>query len=221
MLAAGSLHKRRVIRSLLPTACSLALVACGSNGSGASDDSQAAAPVENAAGPASAASHLPRVLAAMAVLLADPASALYTNLRDGSVGSICGSVAVPRPDGTHAPPVPFVVTPDGLALVSATPRLAWDAPEDPFPTAYARWCATPEELDAMRAAIAASPAPPPPEEPPPAEELPEDDPAPQAPPPPSRPRVARPPARPPTTRPEPPADPNDVSFTNAVRRPDE
>ncbi|HEX8217318.1 MAG TPA: hypothetical protein VF577_07625 [Allosphingosinicella sp.] len=201
----------------------LALAACGSDGSGASGNNQAIAPTDNGAAAAPATDPMPRILTAMATLLADPASALYSSLREGSVGSICGAIAVPQPGGAHAAPVPFVVTPGGEALVSATAHLAWDAPEDPFPTAYARYCATPEELEAMRAAIAASPAPPPPEEPPPAEDLPLDEaiPAPVPVPPPPRPRLTRPPAQPPAARPEPPSDPNDVSFVNAVRRPDQ
>ena len=208
------------MRTLLATAALLALAACGSDG--AADDNQAAAPAGNAAAAAAGARLMPRVTAAMAVLLADPASALYSGVREGSAGSVCGSIAVPRTDGTHSPPVPFVVTPEGVALLSATPQLGWDAPEDPFPPAYARWCATPEELEEMRARIAASPAPPPPDEelPPPAEELPlEDQPAPP-PPPKAETRVPPPPPRPPVT-PWEPADPNDVSFTNQVRRPDQ
>lgn len=219
MIVGRSGQKRQTMRFLLSALSGFALAACGSNGNGASGN-QAAAPVQNAAAAAPAADPMPRVLAAMAALLADPASALYSNLRDGSVGSLCGAIAVPQPDGSHAAPVPFVVTPGGEALVSATPHLAWDAPEDPFPTAYARWCATPEELEAMRAAIAASPPAPPPEDPPPADDLPLDEAAPPpAPPPPPRPRLTSPPPRPPAARPEPP-DPTEDSFFNAVRRPD-
>ena len=207
------------MRTLSLTASLLALAACNSDGS--PDNNQAAVPAANAAAAAADARLTPRVLAAMAVLLADPGSALYSSVREGSAGSICGSIAVPRTDGTHSPPVPFVVTPEGVALLRATPQLGWDAPEDPFPPAYARWCATPQELEEMRARIAASRAPPPDEElPPPAEELPlEDQPAPP-PPPPAQTRVPPAPRTPPVT-PWEPADPNDVSFTNQVRRPDQ
>lgn len=200
----------------------LALAGCGSDRSGAADNQAAAPSAEPAAGAQAPAQDLaPRVLAAMAALLPDPGSALYPNLREGSAGSVCGAVALRQPNGTHAAPVPFVVTPEGVALISATPHLAWDAVEDPFPPAYARWCATPEELEAMRAQIAAAPPPPPAEDPPPADvDMPEE----PAPPPPPRaqPKASPPPpAQPPVTPWSGPSDPNDVSFTNAVRRPDQ
>lgn len=218
MFAGPASRKRGATRSLLPPVLScLALAACGSNGGGSAGNGQAAAPAENAA-QAQAAGPMPRILAAMGALLVDPGSARYSNLREGSVGSFCGTVAVRQPDGTHAAPVPFVVTPEGVAHVSATPHLSWEAPEDPFPTAYARWCATPQELEAMRAAIAASPAPPAPDEPLPLDEPADDDAAPVVPPP--EPGAARQPVRQPVPKWE-PADPNDVSFTNAVRRPDQ
>jgi len=211
------------MRFLSAAVLCLALAACGSDENADAGNNQAAGPAENAAAaPGSAADPMPRVLAAMEGLLVDPSAALYSNLRPGSVGSICGAIAVPLPNGTRAPPVPFVVSPEGIALVSATPHLAWDMPEDPFPTAYARWCATPRELEEMQAAIAASPARPPPDQSLPGDPLPGGnmvEPAPQPPlqpPPQPEPRATRPPARP-----EPPSDPNDVSFTNAVRRPDQ
>jgi len=203
------------MRFLLPSLACLALAACGSDAE--SGNNQAAGPAANAAAAAPGAELMPRVLAALAAAGVDPTTAQLSNLRLGSVGAICGSVALPGPDGAQAPPVPFVVSPEGAALVSATPTLGWDVPEDPFPPAYARWCATPAELEEMRARIAASPAPPPrEEEPPPPEELPPDQPPAALPPPP---RAAPPPARPPVPKWE-PADPNDVSFTNQVRRPD-
>ncbi|HYG30651.1 MAG TPA: hypothetical protein VD887_10610 [Allosphingosinicella sp.] len=202
------------MRFLLPSFACLVLAACGRDAESGGDQ---AAPPANAAAAAPGAELMPRVVAAMAALGIDPASAQVSNLRSGSAGAICGSLAVRTPDGTQAPPVPFLVTPEGGALVSATGNLGWDAPEDPFPPAYARWCATPRELEEMRAAIAASPAPPPPEEePPPPADLPAGEEQGSAPPPP---RAAPPPARPPAQKWE-PADPNDVSFTNQVRRPD-
>jgi hypothetical protein len=203
------------MRFLLPSLACLALAACGPDAP--SGGNQTGAPGNAAAAAAPGAELMPRVLAAMAALGIDPASSQFSNIRSGSAGAICGSLAVRGPEGTQAPPVPFLVTPEGAALVSATADLGWDVPEDMFPPAYARWCATPRELDEMRAAIAASPAPPPPEEEPlpPAEPLPGEESAPAPPP-----RAAPPLARPPPPKWE-PADPNDVSFRNQVQRPDQ
>ncbi|MEA3017836.1 MAG: hypothetical protein QOI38_2558 [Sphingomonadales bacterium] len=206
------------MRFLLPSLVCLALAACGPD---AQPGGNRAPPPGNAAAAVAApgAELMPRVVAAMAALGIDPASSQFSNLRSGSAGAICGSVAVRGPDGTQAPPVPFLVPPEGAAMVSATAELGWDVPEDMFPPTYARWCATPRELEEMRAAIAAAPAPPPEEEPPLADEEPpsgeEPGPAPAPPPP----RAAPPAARPPVPKWE-PADPSDVSFTNQVRRPD-
>ncbi|HEX8365147.1 MAG TPA: hypothetical protein VF603_07680 [Allosphingosinicella sp.] len=204
------------MRFLLPSLACLIVAACGPSAESGGDRA-AVLPGNEAAAAAPGAELMPRVLAAMAALGIDPAAAQILNLRSGSAGAICGSLAVPSPDGTQAPPVPFLVTPEGAALLSATGNLGWDVPEDPFPPAYARWCATPRELEEMRAAIAASPASPPPEQEPPlaADLPPEEEPGPAPPPP----RAAPPPARPPVPKWE-PADPNDVSFTNQVRRPD-
>jgi hypothetical protein len=41
---------------------------------------------------------------------------------------------------------PFVVTPEGVAVVSTTPEVRITDPEDPFPDFYIRWCASPAEL---------------------------------------------------------------------------
>jgi hypothetical protein len=209
----------RFLPATAASAACAALAACGPNASSpfGNEAAVAANAAENASAPAR--DPMPRVLAAMAALLVDPESARYSNLRDGSVGSICGAVAVRQPDGGHAPPVPFVVTPEGAALVSATPRLAWEALEDPFPPAYARWCATPAELEQMRAAIAASPLRLP-EQPPPADLPLGNETAPPPAPPEPPPRATPAPPRPPVAKWE-PADPDDVSFTNAVRRADE
>jgi hypothetical protein len=195
----------------------MSLAACNS-GDGAGNDSSAQAGNISADGSTTAGGPMARVLAAMASVLVDPSAAQYSNVREGSARSVCGSVAARQRNGTHGPALPFVVTPEGLALVSPTPRLAWNEPEDPFPTAYARWCATPEELEALRAQIATSPVPRAPEvppadldfgneaDPPAPVELPKEAPSPT----PRRPAPA-----------EPPSDPNDVSFANAVRRSDQ
>ncbi|MBV8686834.1 MAG: hypothetical protein JOZ90_10685 [Alphaproteobacteria bacterium] len=142
--------------------------------------------------------------------------AAYRNLRGGAGGSVCGEVA---PAGPKRVFLPFVITPDALAVVGTTPRIAYEDPNDFLADAWIRWCATPEELQKLaptlqNAARAAGPAAnevsaaiPPPIDP----SVVQVDPPP--PPPPDRPVPAPPPAKP---APPPQID----SFFNSVQHRD-
>jgi len=83
---------------------------------------------------------------AMPAALKDPKAAQYRNLRAGAGGSACGEVAVKA----GAAFVPFVVNPDGIAVVGTRPQIAWEDPDDFLADAWIRWCATPEELAKLR-----------------------------------------------------------------------
>ncbi len=90
----------------------------------------------------------------MSGILNDPASARYSGLRSGPAGSICGAVDSKGSDGRFGGPRPFVITPEGVALVSPTPHVPFDQPDDIFPDFYIRWCASPEELARLGPLIA-------------------------------------------------------------------
>jgi hypothetical protein len=83
---------------------------------------------------------------AMPAALKDPKAAQYRNVRAGAGGSACGEVAVKA----GAPFVPFVVSPEALAVVGTRPQIAWEDPDDFLADAWIRWCATPEELAKLR-----------------------------------------------------------------------
>lgn len=87
-----------------------------------------------------------RAKAALGVILVDPESARFAEVRSGTAGSVCGLVDSKQGDGKYAGPRPFVVTPEGVAVISAAPRVMFDDPEDVFPDFYIRWCASPAEL---------------------------------------------------------------------------
>jgi hypothetical protein len=91
--------------------------------------------------------------AALAPVLKDPASANFWNLRGEPTGAVCGQVDS-KENGKYTGPRPFVVTPEGAALISATPEVGYGDPADPFPDFHIRWCATPEELATVGPAIA-------------------------------------------------------------------
>lgn len=189
----------------------LLLPACGADGPDRPADGNVLL-AEGAAGPAGAAADLgPRIIAAMGQILRDPASATYAEVRGGSGNSICGTVAFGGPAGAGGESRPFLVTPAGLAMISASSRVNVADPLDPFADAHMRWCASPEELRAMSEAIAKAPPLVVPEAPPAA--LPEPGPEPVPGEAPRRWRNAPPPA---------PGEPagNDDSFSNAVLRGD-
>jgi len=83
---------------------------------------------------------------AMPAALKDSKSAQYRNVRAGAGGSACGEVAAKA----GAPFVPFVVSPDAIAVVGTRPQIAWEDPDDFLADAWIRWCATPEELAKLR-----------------------------------------------------------------------
>ncbi|HEX4737135.1 MAG TPA: hypothetical protein VH331_06200 [Allosphingosinicella sp.] len=86
---------------------------------------------------------------AMPMVMSDSRDALYRNLRGGAAGAACGEVAS-KPIGRAAPVFrPFVINPDGIAVVAETPKLAFDDPNDFVADAWIRWCASPEELQKL------------------------------------------------------------------------
>lgn len=205
------------MKKLLPILVLLA--SCNSQ----ADEEEAAA--EAPAGEAAAPAALPagedmvalqaRVSRAMAVALPDAGTAEYRALRTGAGGAACGEVATRKGGGVFRP---FVVTPDGLAVVAAGPAIVWDDPDDFVADAYIRWCASPEELQrlapqlqsaAVNSAATAVPVEEGPDLPlPPVREE-----APAA-----APAVPAEPAPPPVRR-KPPPQPQIDSFFNSVDRP--
>jgi len=105
-----------------------------------------------------------RVDAAMAAILPKPGQARYAAVRSGVAGAICGQVDAVQSNGKYAGLRPFVVTPEGAAIVSISARIPFDDPVDEFPDYYLRWCASPEELATIgsRVEVNASDMPPPP-----------------------------------------------------------
>jgi hypothetical protein len=95
----------------------------------------------------------------MASSLRDPKAAQYRNVRAGAGGAACGEVAVKA----GAPFLPFVVTPDALAVLGTKPDIAWEDPDDFLADAWIRWCASPEELAKLGPRLqSAARTPPPP-----------------------------------------------------------
>lgn len=93
---------------------------------------------------------------AMPTAVADADKAQYRNVRAGVGGAACGEIST-----AGGPFRPFVVTPTALAVVGATPKIAYSDPSDFFADAYVRWCATPEEMSHIASEIrraAADPA---------------------------------------------------------------
>jgi hypothetical protein len=170
-------------------------------------------------GSASASQIEERARASLAAIIADPGAMRFANLRAGTAGSVCGDVDARQADGQKAVR-PFVVTPEGVAVVSTTAQLKMDDPEDPFPDFYIRWCATPAELARLQPNMIGGETlglgAPPPELPDVPPDLPGDLPVlpplpPEEPAPAAQVRV-NPPSRP-------PAPTSDDSFFNAVARP--
>jgi hypothetical protein len=197
----------------------LCLSACGSQESDANGANEAPDPAAEALAAANllAADEAQdpavleaRVERAMSGILRDPGSARYASIRAGMARSICGEVDSKQEDGRRGGFRPFVVTPEGVAVVSTTTGIGFGDPADIFPDYYIRWCASPEELIRLGPAIRT---------PPPAPldlniqaEIPDDS---LLAPSPDRPGPA--PARPP----RPPRADGDDSFFNSVVRKDE
>lgn len=143
-------------------AVALLLAGCGSrqaapNGNVVDNEAAAAAAAANAmvanalapADPNDPARLQALIAQAMPSAIPDAKDAQYRNLRGGAGGAVCGEVAS-KPVGRAAPVFrPFVINPDGLAVVAATPKLAFADPSDFVADAWIRWCASPEELQKL------------------------------------------------------------------------
>jgi hypothetical protein len=106
-----------------------------------------------------------KAAAALSSIAEDPR---FSEVRAGPLNAVCGKVDSKLTNGKYSGFRPFLVTPEGVAVISATPRIMFDDPADPFPDLYIRWCATPEEMQTIGPVIArtAELPPPPPELPP-------------------------------------------------------
>jgi hypothetical protein len=96
--------------------------------------------------PEDAAQLQARAAAALSAVLIDPGSARYASIRSGAAGAICGEVDSKQPNGKHGGMRPFLVTPQGVAVISTTPQVVFADPSDIFPDLYIEYCASPEEL---------------------------------------------------------------------------
>jgi hypothetical protein len=201
----------------------LLLVGCDSqprhNGGGSGTPPQDAALMERLSAdpaPQDAAQLEARVASAMSGILIDAGSARYANIRNGAVGAICGEVDSKQSDGKHGGMRPFLITPQGMAVISSMPQVVFVDPSDIFPDLYIEYCASPEELSQLGPRLdsaARNPAAiPMPVEAPPLASPPEIAPAAEPAPVPERPAPA--PAAPARTPP-----PGDDSFSGAVLRP--
>ena len=101
-----------------------------------------------------------RIQQALVPMLQDSATARYSNLRNGSAGAACGNVDDKLPDGSRSGFRPFVITPEGVAVVSPAARVAFDDAGDIVSDFYIRWCASPEELARLGPELAARAASP-------------------------------------------------------------
>ena len=141
---------------LAPLILALLLCGCGSQGSESSGEGEGGAagdPLANLAAPLpddQAARISALISSAIPAVLQNAKEAQYRNVRAGVGGSACGEVAPKPAKGKPLVFLPFVVTPDAVALVAASPRIAFEDPADMMADAWVRWCATPEELDRIR-----------------------------------------------------------------------
>jgi hypothetical protein len=163
-----------------------------------------------------------RAAAALSAALIDPGSARYANIRSGASGAICGEVDSKQANGKHGGMRPFLVTPQGVAVISTTAQVVFADPSDIFPDLYIEYCASPEELTRLgprltEAARNPEAIPIPAAEPPldAAMDLPKFTPPAEAPP------VGQRPAQAPAPAPVAPraTSPDDDSFSGAVLRP--
>ena len=114
--------------------------------------SAAALPGEAAPVPATAddlAKFQQQIGQSLAPMLFDAGSARYANLRSGSGGAVCGEVDAKQEDGKFSGFRPFVITPEGIAVISTASRVLFNDALDIFSDFYIRWCATPEELQRL------------------------------------------------------------------------
>ena len=133
----------------------LLLYGCGSrsdeaNGNSAVAEAAAARQLERELN-AQAEAGLRRRLESLSAILTDPA---YQNVRSGPMGAVCGEVDSQGANGKRSGFRPFVIAPDGFPLISTTPQIMFHDPEDMFPDAYIRWCASPEEMERIAAVVA-------------------------------------------------------------------
>jgi hypothetical protein len=99
---------------------------------------------------ANSAAHVQALIdRALPAELGDAKGAQYRNVRAGAGGAACGEVSGKTTHGF----VPFVVTPSAIAVVAKSPVIAYADPSDFFADAWIRWCATPEELKSVAAAV--------------------------------------------------------------------
>ena len=96
-----------------------------------------------------------RAETAVSAAILDPASARYANVREGSGGSICGDVNAKGENGRPQGFRPFVVSPEGVAVVSSAATIMFDNPADLFPDFYLRYCAPLEDLPMLHRKMAA------------------------------------------------------------------
>lgn len=91
-----------------------------------------------------------KALAGLRAILPDPKDARFSELRAGTAGAVCGRIDTEQPDGKRSGFRPFVVTPEGVGVISLTNQLMLNDPEDLFPDYYIQWCATPAELATLK-----------------------------------------------------------------------
>jgi len=151
-----SWRARRMIGSL--AAAALLAAGCDSEGASAgSDEADSladAATINASLSPEEAARLRAQAIAALRAVLPNAETAAYRNIRPGFVGAICGEVGATNSAGQSGP-TPFIVTADGTATLSPTPGLALEDPTDTFPSLYARYCASAEELRQISARLEA------------------------------------------------------------------
>jgi hypothetical protein len=90
---------------------------------------------------------------AMPAAIPDAANAQYRNLRAGAGQSVCGEVATKWAEGQAGEFRPFLITADGVPVIGNQARVPYENPADFMATAWIRWCATPEELEALASEI--------------------------------------------------------------------
>jgi hypothetical protein len=142
---------------LAPLILPLLLCGCGSRGGdsaeGEGGGGPAGDPLANLAAPLpddQAARIEALISQAIPGVLQNAKDAQYRNVRAGVGGAACGEVAPKPAKGKPLVFLPFVVTADSVALVAASPRIAFEDPADMMADAWVRWCATPEELERIR-----------------------------------------------------------------------